>query len=34
MATDGYSSVGVCVDYELVACDSSFDNSYEWKRKI
>jgi hypothetical protein len=34
MATNGYSSVGVCVDYELITYDSSFDISYEWKRKM
>ena len=26
--------VCVCVDYELVTYDSSFDISYEWKRKM
>ena len=34
MATNVQSSVGVCVDYELVTYNSSFDISYEWKQKM
>jgi len=34
MVTNWYSSVGVYVDNELVTFDSSFDISYEWKRKM
>jgi hypothetical protein len=34
MTTNGYNSVGVCVDYEFVTYGSSLDISYEWKLKM